>query len=151
MNMPPPPNSWFSNANVCRTPPPPQKCWYDFTIQIYENVPPSPYLIYIYLFITSWLTCSLSYGPSHPKLQLTALLFRVPPKWPRCHFISPIFGTHNFMVEMRQLSLGHLPPGLLLLLSLVLVVLVKQIHARQGQHHERLDQSRRRKISRHVN
>jgi uncharacterized membrane protein len=47
--------------------------------------------------------------------------------------------THDFTVEMSEFSLGHLSSCLLLLLSLVLIVLIKQVHARQGQHHKWLD------------
>lgn len=50
-------------------------------------------------------------------------------------------GTYDFGVEMHQLPLGDPSPGGLHLLLPVLIVLVEQIHSRQGQHHERPHQA----------
>lgn len=45
--------------------------------------------------------------------------------------------TYDFVVEVSQFSFGHLSAALLLLLLFVLIILVKKVHPRQSQYHER--------------
>jgi hypothetical protein len=57
--------------------------------------------------------------------------------------------THYFVVKVCKLSLGNLSPCLLLLLPLVLVVLVIEVHARQGEYDQGLDERRGGQVARH--